>query len=140
MAKTNRQKNPTNSLRQQMFDRRQKIYSTRELALLAVVRGLEKLRFKLYGKVLNLYTNHQALEPLIKRNRDFWHYRTRLTKWLERLTHFAISITNTAWKNKTYGLLEQKPVRIAINRWKLGRTWKFFFENFRISTTNKASY
>ena len=67
VAKTNRQKSPTNSLHQQMFERRQKNYSIRELEILAVVRGLEKLRFKLYGKVLNLYTNHQALEPLIKK-------------------------------------------------------------------------
>ena len=44
-------------------------YSIGELELLAVVWGLEKFRFYLYGKKVFLYTDHQALEPLIKRNR-----------------------------------------------------------------------
>ena len=36
-----------------------------ELELLAVVWGLEKFRFYLYGKKVYLCTDHQALEPLI---------------------------------------------------------------------------
>ena len=47
----------------------EKKYSIGELELLAVVWGLEKVRFYLYGKKVFLYTDHQALEPLIKRNR-----------------------------------------------------------------------
>ena len=48
----------------------EKNYSIGELELLAVVWGLEKFRFYLYGKKVYLYTDHQALEPLIKRNRS----------------------------------------------------------------------
>ena len=44
-------------------------YSIRELELLAVVCGLEKFRFYLCRKKLFINTDHQALEPLIKRNR-----------------------------------------------------------------------
>ena len=44
----------------------EKNYSIGELELLAVVWGLEKFRFHLYGKKVHLYTDHQALEPLIK--------------------------------------------------------------------------
>ena len=44
-----------------------KNYSIGELELLAVVWGLEKFRFYLYGKKVHRYTDHQALEPLIKR-------------------------------------------------------------------------
>ena len=47
----------------------EKKYSIGELELLAVVWGLEKFRFHLYGKKVYLYTDHQALEPILKRNR-----------------------------------------------------------------------
>ena len=70
----------------------EKKYSIGELELLAVVWGLEKFRFYLYGKKVHLYTDHQALEPLIKRNRSNKQYSARLTRWLDRLTHFDISI------------------------------------------------
>ena len=56
-------------------------YSIGELELLAVVWGLEKFRFYLYGKKVLLYTDHQALEPLIKRNRCNRQYSARLTRW-----------------------------------------------------------
>ena len=48
----------------------EKKYSMGELELLAVVWGLEKFRFYFDGKKVHLYTDHQALEPLIKRNRS----------------------------------------------------------------------
>ena len=48
----------------------EKKYSIGELELLAVVRGLEKFRFYLYGTKVYLYTDHQALEPLFNRNRS----------------------------------------------------------------------
>ena len=61
----------------------EKNYSIGELELLAVVWGLEKFRFYLYGKKVFLYTDHQALEPLIKRNRCNKQYSARLTRWLD---------------------------------------------------------
>ena len=77
----------------------EKKYSIGELELLAVVWGLEKFRFYLYGKKVHLYTDHQALEPLIKRNRSKKQYSARLTRWLDRLTHFDISIQHIAGSN-----------------------------------------
>ena len=74
----------------------EKKYSIGELELLAVVRGLEKFRFYLYRKKVYLYTDHQALEPLINRNRSNRQYSARLTRWLERLTYFNISIQHIA--------------------------------------------
>ena len=41
-------------------------------------------------KKLHLYTDRQALEPLIKRNRSIKQNSARLTRWLDR--HFDISI------------------------------------------------
>ena len=66
---------------------------------MAVVWGLEKFRFNLYGKKVDLYTDHQALEPLIKRNCCNEQYSARLTRWLDRLTHFDISIQHIAVSN-----------------------------------------
>ena len=74
-------------------------YSIGELELLAVVWGLEKFRFYLYGKKVFLYTDHQALEPLIKRNRCNRQYSARLTRWLDRLAHFDIAIQHIAGSN-----------------------------------------
>ena len=70
----------------------EKKYSIGELELLAVVWRLEKFRFYLDGNRVHLYTDHQALEPLIKRNRSNKQYSARLTRWLDRLTHFDIAI------------------------------------------------
>ena len=57
-----------------------KKYSIGEFELLAVVCGMEKFRFFLYGKKVHLYTDHQALEPLIKRNPSNKQYSARLTR------------------------------------------------------------
>ena len=46
-----------------------------------------------------LYTYHQALEPLIERNRSNKQYSARLTRCLDRLAHFDISIQHFAGSN-----------------------------------------
>ena len=61
--------------------------------------GLEKFRFDLYGKKVYLYTDHQAIEPLIKGNRSNKQYTARQTRCLDRLTHFDISIQHIAGSN-----------------------------------------
>ena len=82
-----------------------------ELEFLAVVWGLEKFRFYLYGKNIYLYNNHKALEPLIKRNRSNKQYSARLTRWLDRLTHFDIPIQHVAGSNlKFTDCLSRNPV------------------------------
>ena len=77
----------------------EKNYLIRELELLAVVWGLEKFRFYLYGKVVHLYTKHHALEPLKKWNQAYWQNSARLTRWLDRLAHFDISTKHTPGNN-----------------------------------------
>ena len=89
----------------------EKKYSIGELELLAVVWGLEKFRFYLYGEKVYLYTDHQALEPLIKGNRCNKQYSARLTRWLDRLTHFDKSIQHIAGNNlKFTDYLSRNPV------------------------------
>ena len=89
----------------------EKRYSIGELELLAVVWGLEKFRFYLYGKKVYLYTDHQALELIIKRNRCNKQYSARLSRWLDRLTHFDISIQHIAGSNLKFPVyLSRNPV------------------------------
>ena len=92
----------------------EKNYSIGELERLAVVWGLEKFRFYLYGKKVFLYTDHQALDPLIKRNRCNKQYSARLTRWLDRLAHFDISVQHIAGSNlKFTDFLSRNPVEGA---------------------------
>ena len=74
----------------------EKKYSIGELELLAVVWCLERFRFPLYGKQVQLFSDHQALEPLLKRNKTNKQYSARLTRWLDRLNHFDICLKHTA--------------------------------------------
>ena len=84
------------------------------MELLAVVLGLEKTLFCLYGKKVHLHTNHQALEPLVKRKRCNKQYSARLIPWLDRLTHFEISIQHIAGSNMDFtDYLSSNPVRGA---------------------------
>ena len=76
-----------------------------ELELLAKVWSLENVRFNLYGKPIYILTNHQALEPLIKRNRSNKTYSARLTQLVDRLAHFTINVNHIAGKKlSTHGL------------------------------------
>ena len=77
----------------------EKKYAINELELLAVVWGLEHFRLYIYGKPIKLLTDHQALEPLIKRNRSNKTYSARLTRWLDRLAHFTINVNHIAGKH-----------------------------------------
>ena len=74
-------------------------YAINELELLGASWGLEHFRYYVYGKRVNLLTDHQALQPLLKKNRAHKQYSARLTRWLDRLSHFDINIQYTAGKN-----------------------------------------
>ena len=99
MARTSRRKTETNRLRKPIFIRHRKKYAINELELLAVVWGLEHFRLYIYGKPIKLLTDHQALEPLIKRNRSNKTCSARLTRWLDRLAHFTINVNHIAGKH-----------------------------------------
>ena len=74
-------------------------YVINELELLGVLWGLEYFRYYVYGKRINLLTDHQALQPLLKRKRAHKRYSARLTRWLGRLGHFDVNVQYTAGKN-----------------------------------------
>ena len=77
----------------------EKKYAINELELLGALWGLEYFRYYVYGKKVNLSTDHQALQPLLKKNRAHKQYSARLTRWLDRLSHFDDNIQYTAGKN-----------------------------------------
>ena len=70
-----------------------------ELELLGASWGLEYFRYYVYGKRVNLLTDHQAFQPLLKKNRAHKHYSARLTRWLDKPNHFDVNIQYTAGKN-----------------------------------------
>ena len=89
----------------------EKKYAINELELLAVVWGLEHFRLYIYGKPIELLTDHQALEPIIKRNRSNKTYSARITRWLDRLPHFDNQIKHVADKHlKLTDHLSRKPI------------------------------
>ena len=95
----------------QIFIGHREKYAINELELLAVVWGLEHFRLYVYGKPIELLTDHQALEPLIKRNRSNKTYSARLTRWLDRLAHFDINMKHIAGKHlKLTDYLSRNPI------------------------------
>ena len=89
----------------------EKKYEINELELLAVVCGLEHFRLDIYGKPVELITDHQALETLIKRNRSNKSYSARITRWLDRLAQFDIQIKHVAGKHlKLTDYLSRNPI------------------------------
>ena len=74
-------------------------YAVNELELLGALWGLEYFRYYVYGKRVNLLTDHQALQPLLKKNRAHKQYSARLTRWLDRLSYFDVNIQYTAGVN-----------------------------------------
>ena len=70
----------------------EKKYAINELELLGALWGLEYFRYFVYGKKVNLLTDHQALQPLLRKNRAHKQYSARLTRWLDRLSHFDVNV------------------------------------------------
>ena len=92
----------------------EKKYSVGELELLAVVWGLERFRFHLYGKQVQLFSDHQALEPLLKKNKSNKQYSAQLTRWLDILNHFDITLKYTAGKEiKFTDFISRNPTEIV---------------------------
>ena len=46
-----------------------------------------------------MLTDHHALQPLLKKNRAHKQYSARLTRWLDRLSHFDVNVQYTGGKN-----------------------------------------
>ena len=60
---------------------------------------LQVLRLRSSGSRVNLLTDHQALQLLLKRNKAPKQYSARLTWWLDRLSPFDVNVQETAGKN-----------------------------------------
>ena len=85
--------------------------------VVAVECGLERFRSYLYGKVVCLYTDHEALEPLYERNRAYRQYSAPLTRWLDRLAYFNTLIKHTAGKTLAFtDHLSRHPTKEVITK------------------------
>ena len=76
--------------------------------------GFRKIPFFIRTKGVPIH-HHQALEPLIKRKRCNKQNSARLTRWLDLLAHFDISIQHIARSNlKFTDFLSRNPVKFAL--------------------------
>ena len=93
-------------------------YAINELRLLAVVEELKHFSLYIYGKPSNLSTDHQALEPQNKRKPSNKTYSARLTRWLDRLSHFTINAKHIAGKHSalTNNLRRNSHIRAIAER------------------------
>ena len=85
MAETEGRKFKTDWIRKQIFYGYGEEIRNRITGTPCSSVGLELFRPYIYGKPVDLLTNHQALEPIIKRNRSNKTHSARLTKgWLDQ--------------------------------------------------------
>ena len=61
--------------------------------------GIRILQVLWIRKRVYLLTDHQALLPLLKKNRAHKQYSVRLTRWLGRLSQFNVNVHYTAGEN-----------------------------------------
>ena len=114
MATTKQRRIESNRICKMLPKRCRKKYSVGELELLAVVWGLERFSIYLYGKQIQLFSDHQSLEPLLKRNKTNKQNSARLTRWLDRLNHFDVSLKYTAGKEiKFTNFISRNPTETA---------------------------
>ena len=93
-----------------------------ELLLLGALWGLDHFRYYVYGKRVNLLTDHQELQPLLNRNRAHKQFSARLTRWIDRLSHFDVNVQCPAGKNiPLTDYLSRHPIAHSdeseVNRW-----------------------
>ena len=67
-------------------------YSVNELELLGVVWSTEYFKNYLYGKHFKVITDHRALLSIMKEHRSNKSYKSRLTRWVDRLLPFQFDI------------------------------------------------
>ena len=81
----------------------EKKYAISEHVVLAAVWGLEFIRLQIYGRPIELLTDHQALEPLMKCNKSNKTNSARQTRWLDGLAHFDMKIDDKTSFTQTLG-------------------------------------
>ena len=74
-----------------------------------MVWGLQHFRLEIYGKPIELLSDHQALEPQKKQIKKT--YSAKLTRWLDSLAQFEKSIKhNTGCHSNLKHLLSRNPI------------------------------
>ena len=102
--------------------------------------GLEHFRFYIYGKPVKLFSDHSALEPLLRRNRANKIYSARLTRWLDRISHFDVSVNHIAGEEiKLTDYLSRHPTGEARDGSQLRRRVRHQFISTIISIERKIN-
>ena len=70
--------------------------SFNELELLTIVWAVEHYRNYVYGVQFKIIYDHIALMSVLKSNRRFKTFSSRLTRWVDRLLPFEFEVVNVA--------------------------------------------
>ena len=91
-------------------------YRINELELLGVVWSVEHFKFYLYGKPFTVITDHRALLSIMRENRSNKSYKSRLTRWVDRLLPFDFSIDHLPGsKMRLVDYISRDPQQKAVN-------------------------
>ena len=72
----------------------EKKFSTNELELLAVVWAVDRYKHYLLGKTFIIATDHKALTTALDVNKSNKTYKSRLTRWVDRLLPYQFKIVH----------------------------------------------
>ena len=79
-------------------------YSINELELLAVVWSAEHFKNYVYGINFGVVSDHEALQSVLKSNKENKTFPSRLTRWVDRLLPFDFNVVHEP--GKTLGLAD----------------------------------
>ena len=77
-----------------------KRYSINELDLLGVVWAIEYFKYYLFGKNFTVLTDHRAPLSVLKPHRFNKSYKSRLTRWIDRLLPFDFNMEHISGTRK----------------------------------------
>ena len=75
-------------------------YSVSELEFLGIVRSMEYFKNYFYGKHFTVSTDHRALLSILEESRSSKSYSSRLTRWIDRLTHVNLILNICRGENQ----------------------------------------
>ena len=102
MAKTRKRGIQNLCFRQPLLKRRGNEIFIRRIGATGRSLGIREMQIFVYGKQVQLFSDHQALEPLLKRNKANKQNSALLIRWLDRRCHLDISLKHSAGKGIEY--------------------------------------
>ena len=106
-------------------------YSVNDLELLGVVWSIDFFKYNLYGKDFTEITDHRALLSILKEHRSIKSYKSRLSRWIDRLFPYDLVIEHMP--GAKMGLVDH----ISKNPFAKAKKVSAFDERFVVATISK---